>query len=340
MSTMTTDEPLRLALIGAGTFARDAYLPSLIPHADTIRVAAVFSRTLANAQTLAQQFPYAVDFTDDCGALLARADVEAVAVLLPIAAMPDTIAAALAAGKHVLSEKPIAPNVATGQRLLAQHARQPGLVWMVGENWRYEEAFLRAADLVRRGEIGDPVTCTWALHTPIDERNKYYHTTWRRDSSFPGGFPLDSGVHHIAVLRLILGEIAQVSAVTRQVSPALPPVDTLAATLHFDSGALGTYLASYAAGAPWPPHLQIVGTRGSLRVERTSIEVIVGNHREVIACSGFDGVEKQLVAFQRAIRHGETHRNTPQEALQDLAVVEALLAAAAAGTHAAPVRVV
>lgn len=345
MSILPTSQPLRLALIGAGTFARDAYLPSLALHPDQLQVAAVYSRTLANAAALAQQFASPVDATGDLAALLARPDIEAVAVLLPIALMPAAIGAALAAGKHVLSEKPITPDLATGRSLLAQYHRaqqthHPGLVWMVGENWRYEEAFLRAAELVAGGAIGDPLTCSWAIFTPITERNKYYHSQWRRDSSFPGGFPLDAGVHHVAVLRLIVGEIARVSAVARQVSPDLPPVDTLAATLDFDNGAVGTYLASYTASAPWPPHLHIVGTRGSLRVQRKTIELTADGKTEQIECSGFDGVEKELVAFARAIRVGEPHLNPPEQALQDLAVMEAIFAAAQQGTQVAPVRVI
>jgi predicted dehydrogenase len=353
MSTVSTptstpepaSEPLRLALIGAGTFARDAYLPSLAPHPDQLRVTAVYSRTLAHAAALTEQIAYPVDATDDLAALLSRPDVEAVAVLLPIAAMPAIIRAALAAGKHVLSEKPLAPDVATGRDLLAhyraaQQTHHPGLVWMVGENWRYEEAFVRAADLVHSGIIGDPLTCSWAIYAPITERNKYYHSSWRRDSSFPGGFPLDTGVHHVAVLRMILGEIAQVSAVARQVSPDLPPVDTLAATLQFDSGAVGTYLASYVVGAPWPPQLHIVGTRGSLRVQRKAIETTVDGTTEQINCSGFDGVEKELLAFARAIRQTEPHLSPPEQALQDLAVMEAILAAAEQGERVAPQRVI
>lgn len=349
MSSTPNPSPLRLALIGAGTFARDAYLPSLAPHPEAIQVAAVYSRTLANAQALAARLPYPADASDDLDALLARPDIEAVAVLLPITHMPETIAAALSAGKHVLSEKPLAPDLAAGRALLAHYARtqqthHPGLVWMVGENWRYEEAFLHAAGLVRDGVIGDPLTCTWSFYIPITERNKYYHTQWRRDGSFSGGFPLDTGVHHVAVLRLILGEIEQVSAVARQASPDLPPVDTLAATLRFENGALGTYLATYTAGAPWPSHLQIVGTRGSLRVERKWLEVTTtgeaGDKTEQITCPGFDGVEKELLAFARSVRHGEPHRNPPQQALQDLAVMEAILDAAQQGRPITPERVV
>lgn len=340
MSSHTIQEPLRLALLGAGTFARDAYLPSLARHPDQFQITAIYSRTRVKAEALAQQIPNPVVCSDSLDAVLALPDVEAVAVLLPISLLPDAIGAALAAQKHILSEKPIAPDVAAGQSLLAQQTHHPGLVWMVGENWRYEEAFVRAAEIVRRGLIGDPLTCSWAIYIPITDRNKYYHTSWRRNSSFPGGFPLDTGVHHVAVMRMLLGEVAQVTAVARQASPDLPPIDTLAATLQFDNGTLGAYVANYMVGTPWPSRFHVVGTRGCLAVQRKSIELTVDGETEQIECSGFDGVEKELLAFARAIRVGEPHLNPPEEALQDLAVMEAMLRAAEQGAPVVPERVV
>lgn len=339
MPPVDPSAPVRLALIGAGVFARDAYVPSLLRHPDTFRIAAIYSRNLANAQALAQQIPYPVAVSDDLPTLLAQPEIEAVAVLLPIPAMPDVIRQALAAGKHVLSEKPIAPTLAEGQSLLAYYERHPGQVWMVGENWRYEEAFCRAAEVVHSGALGEVLTCHWPIFIPINERNKYYQTTWRRDRSVPGGFALDTGVHHVAVLRMVLGEVAEVSAHARHASPDLPPVDTVTATLRFEGGALGVYVASYAAGAPWPPTLHVVGAQGALRVQRRELEITRDGETERIECSGFDGVEKELLAFARAIRHGELHLNSPVEALQDLAVMEAILDSAASGRPVTPVRV-
>ncbi|HXF60994.1 MAG TPA: Gfo/Idh/MocA family oxidoreductase, partial [Caldilineaceae bacterium] len=202
MPPVDPSAPVRLALIGAGVFARDAHVPSLLRHPDRFHIAAIYSRNLANAQALAQQIPYPVAASDDLAGLLAQPEIEAVAVLLPIPAMPTVIRQALAAGKHVLSEKPIAATLAEGQALLAYYEHQkrhPGQVWMVGENWRYEEAFQRAAALARSGALGEVLTCHWPIFTPINERSKYYHTTWRRDRSVPGGFVLDTGVHHVAV---------------------------------------------------------------------------------------------------------------------------------------------
>ncbi len=335
-SDNSNKSPIRLALIGAGHFARDSHLPSLLHHPDLFEIAAVYSRTTTSAQTLAEQIPYPVDISTDLDALLVRDDIEAVDILLPIAEIPDAISRSFQAGKHLLSEKPIAPDLATGHALLTQYAHHPNIVWMVGENWRYEESFLRVAEMIRTGLIGTPLTCHWAIYTPITAKNKYYHTLWRRDSSFPGGFILDSGVHHIAALRMMVGEIVEVSATMRQNSPDLPPADTVAATLTFGNGVIGTYLATYATGAPWPPQLHIGGSEGSIRVQRKEIELTRDGQTERVDTEGFDGVEKELVAFAEAIRKSIPHHNSPDAAMRDLAVMEALLASAATGQPVAP----
>jgi predicted dehydrogenase len=281
-----------------------------------------------------------VDATTDLGGLLAREDVAAVDIALPIQVMPDAVAQALAAGKHVVSEKPIAPDVMDGRALLDLHRERPEQVWMVAENWRYEAAFARAAELVQAGAIGRPIACQWTILTPMTPQNRYYHTAWRRAGDYPGGFLLDGGVHHVAALRRILGEIRMVSAVATQVSPDLPPLDTLSATLHFASGVLGSYLVSYAADAPWKNYLLVTGEAGSLRVKRGVIE-LAGKDGEVerIDCPIYNGVEDELAAFAHAVRTGASHRNTPVEALRDLAVVEAMLLAAEADVGVAPARV-
>lgn len=331
------DQPIRVALIGAGVFAQDAHVPSLLRHPDRFEIVAVYSRTQASAAALAEQIPQDVDLYTDLDALLARRDIEAVDIVLPINVQAGMIPAALAAGKHVLSEKPIAPDIMTARQLLSTYAtRQASAVWMVGENWRYEDAYIRAAALIQEGAIGTPVTSAWISYTSFSPQSKYYHTTWRRDGSVPGGFLLDGGVHHIAAMRMVLGEITAVTATARQVSPDLKPLDTLSASVSFDNGVLGTYLVTYAAGAGWTPSFDIVGTEGTLRVQRRQIELTRGEETEQIDVDGYNGVEWELVAFADAIRHGSAHRNTPEAGLRDLAVIEAMLQAAKTGRRVEP----
>jgi len=337
--------PIRLALIGAGLFARGAHAPSLLQLGDRYRVVVVYSRTYASAAAVAAMFPYPVDVCTDMAATLARDDVEAVDITLPIPLLPDAVRLALAAGKHVISEKPIAPDVMGGRALLdaykdllaRDHSTQ---VWMVAENWRYEDAFVQTAELVARGGIGRPIACQWTVLAPMRPDNRYYRTRWRRSGQFPGGLLLDAGVHHVAALRSILGEIQTVTAVATQAAPDLPPAYTLSATLRFTNGALGSYLLSFAVDAPWKNQLHIMGDAGSLRVGLGKIELATDQGETYTACQTRNGVRDELAAFADAIRHQTPHRNSPQEALRDVAVIEAMLLAADAGVSVAPARVV
>ncbi len=331
MPSNTMPKPVRLALVGAGIFARDAHLPALLRQRDQFELVAVYSRTAANAEALAQAVPTPPHIYTDLTALWADPTIEAVDIVLPIGVMPAVVAQALTSGKHVISEKPIAPDVATAQQLIDIHARQPGQVWMVAENWRYETAFVQAAALVQRGEIGRPVTCHLAVYAPVTPASKYYHSAWRRAGAFAGGPLLDGGVHHIAALRLIVGDIAAVGAMTAQVAPDAAQADTLSATLHFANGAVGTYLVSYAVGAGWPSYLHVVGESGALRVQRGEIEITRNGSVETINCAKFDGVDHELTAFAAAIQAGAPHHNTPAAALRDVAVIEALLRSAVQG---------
>jgi predicted dehydrogenase len=334
--------PIRLALLGSGIFARDAHMPALQALADRFEIVAVYSRSQAKAAALAASVPHPVDTYSDIAAVLARADIDAVDIILPIAVQPAVIEAALQAGKHVLSEKPVAPDVATGKSLLQTAARltqKSGRVWMVAENFRYEAAFQRAGQSIRQGDIGRPIQFTWNTCTAVNPQVKYYHTAWRRDNSFPGGFILDGGVHDMAAMRAIMGEVDSVSAYTTQLREDLPPVDTLSATLRFDSGALGIFTKTFVADAPWESFAQVVGERGALRVNSRQLELTVGE-KTTTESFAIDSVLAELTDFARAIEQGKVLRSPPEEALQDVAIIEAMLQSAREGRAVKPARIV
>jgi predicted dehydrogenase len=332
---------IRLGMIGAGVFARDAHAPALNNLSDTYEVVAVYSRTENSAQKLANLFSNGPQIYTELDELLARDDIDAVDITMPIYLLPETVRRALATAKHVISEKPVAPTVAEGKQLLQDVHRYGEQIWMVAENWRYEDSMIKARNLVGEGQIGTPYLFHWAIHIQLDSSNKYYQTAWRRDNSHPGGYILDGGVHHIAALRLILGEVKSVAAHSTQNRPDLPPIDTVAATIEMDSGLIGTYAVTYAKGVDRRTPLHIIGSEGELQVLPGEVKLI----REGQATQMFEGdsiysVEKELAAFARAINHGEEFVATPEQALQDVALVEAFLESARQGKHITPARVV
>ena len=89
---------------------------------------------------------------------------------------------ALAAGKHVLSEKPVAPDVAQGRALIAEYEatyKPKGLVWRVAENFEAEPAYQAASRIVREGKIGEVKYFNARAYSWVDEHSKWYNTPWR-----------------------------------------------------------------------------------------------------------------------------------------------------------------
>jgi predicted dehydrogenase len=76
---------------------------------------------------------------------------------------------------------------------------------------------LLARDLIQtKKAIGQVMSIFAVRMSSMNAANKYFHTTWRQTPAYQGGFVLDGGVHDVALLRMILGEVAQVSAHTAQ----------------------------------------------------------------------------------------------------------------------------
>jgi predicted dehydrogenase len=334
--------PIRLALFGSGIFARDSHLPALKALGSTFEIVAIYSRNQETAAALAATLPTGVEIYSDPSTLLARSDIDAVNIILPIPLQPAMVEAALKAGKHVISEKPIAPDVATGRKLIetaAQITRGNGRVWMIAENLRYEDAIRTAGEIIKRGEIGKPIQFSWITNENQGPQNKFYHTAWRRDNSFPGGFLLDGGVHDIAAMRTIMGEVESLAAFVTQVREDLPPTDTLSATLRFDSGAFGNFTKTFAAGAPWESFIQVLGSTGNLRVNLKSLEV-TSNGKTTTQAFNVDAIKAELADFAHVIAQGGPLKSSPEQALQDVAIIEAMLNSGRTGQVVKPERIV
>ena len=115
-------------------------------------------------------------------ALLERSDILGVIVVMPITLQPSIIVKALASGKHVLSEKPVAPDVKSGQDLIRTYTevyKPKGLIWRVAENYEAEPGYRRAAQIIRDGKIGDVIFFRAVVVNYINTETKWYKTPWR-----------------------------------------------------------------------------------------------------------------------------------------------------------------
>jgi predicted dehydrogenase len=160
------------------------HLPA-IEAADNLKLVAVYSRSSKSVDGLAEVAKNPVDkyyeTPNEAGKslddLLSRNDIQAVIVALPIVSQPEVVEKALAAGKHVLSEKPVAPDVAGAKALISWYRsiNQPP-IWAVAENFRYVKSLKFAADKVK--ELGGKlVTFHLRMYNYVTKENKYFNTS-------------------------------------------------------------------------------------------------------------------------------------------------------------------
>jgi predicted dehydrogenase len=111
-------------------------------------------------------------------ALLARTDIQAVIIALPILVQPEVIWKCMAAGKHILSEKPIAKDVTTARALLDLY--QPlsrDIIWAVGENFRLWPEVEKAFGILQKSD-SKLVTFSIDFSTLVNQSDKYFQTDW------------------------------------------------------------------------------------------------------------------------------------------------------------------
>lgn len=180
-----------------------AHLPAIHKLKDTYQLKAVYSRSKSSSTELAKAaealglpsnpLVYHDEGSQDTNldALLARDDIQVVIVVLPISIQPQVILKALAAGKHVISEKPVAPTVESGITLIQDYEtnyKPKGLIWRVAENFEAEPGLLAAAKAIADQKIGKVLFWNLQVLRNVDEDNMWYKTSWRTVPDYQGGF--------------------------------------------------------------------------------------------------------------------------------------------------------
>ncbi|MGW4290706.1 Gfo/Idh/MocA family protein [Streptomyces sp. NPDC004673] len=214
----------------------------------------------------------------DWRALIARDDVDLVDICTPGDSHAEIALAALAAGKHVLCEKPLANTVEEAEAMAAaaETAYDRGQLAMVGFNYRRVPAVALARRMITEGRLGTVrhVRVSYLQDWLVDPE---FPLTWRLRKETAGSGALgDLGAHVIDVAQYLAGEkLAGVSALTETFVRQRPlaeggsgPVtvdDAAVFTGRFGSGALGSFEATrYATGRKNALRIELNGERGSL----------------------------------------------------------------------------
>ena len=204
---------------------------------------------------------------------LALPGVDAVTIATP----PHTHAAialeAIAAGKHVLCEKPFARDTAEARQML-DAAEAAGIVHLLGTEFRWATGQALAARVIASGAIGEPRLATFLLQIPMLADPAGELPAWWADGGEGGGWLGAQAAHVVDQVRSSLGEITGVSAGLNVVSDR-PMTAEDSYTIHFrtQSGVEGVMQST--AGAWGPPIFttRVVGTKGTVWVDFDTVSV-------------------------------------------------------------------
>jgi predicted dehydrogenase len=318
---------VKLGIIGTGIAARELHLPALQNLKDKFEIVIVCNHTEPKAKDFSRLVggvPYVLDYHE----LLNNSDVEAVDIILPIELNLAVTRDALEAGKHVIVEKPLAANLHDAE-IMTTFASKYKRVMMVAENYRYNPVFKKIREMIRDGKIGEPYSVFWDQFTVTDTDNKFAQTKWRINHQYPGGFVTDAGVHNIAALRDLFGEIKSGIAFNRSVNPAIGRMDSMSFSFVFESGVNGIFNMYFSAQGVNEGRLMILGNKGTL--------VMVGNV-VTLKRQGKEDVEEeietergyqhQLEDFYDCIVSGKPPVSTFGEAYKDFRTIVSAISSA------------
>ncbi|MGE3960216.1 MAG: Gfo/Idh/MocA family protein [Dehalococcoidia bacterium] len=262
------DAPLRIGIIGVG-FGAAVHVPGF--QSEGWEVPVVWGRTKSRAEEAAQRLGVP-EVADDWRDLVARDDLDAVAVTTPPAAHLEMVTAALNAGKHVLCEKPFALNAGEAEQMRVLAAER-GLTAMVAHEFRFAPQRMQIKELLAEGYIGTPqlVSAELLMGRPAGDPPAY---AWNARISEGGGMLGALGSHFIDGFRHWFGDVAQARGALRTARPDRRDAagaivqadadDTFTFTVEFQSGVIVTMTASSAVSPSQGGRITITGSDGVL----------------------------------------------------------------------------
>jgi predicted dehydrogenase len=325
---------VRYAVVGLGHIAQVAVLPAFA-HAENSELAALVSDDPEKLEKLGRKYRvetrFSYDQYDEC---LRSGVVDAVYIALPNHLHRDYTERAARAGVHVLCEKPLA---VTEEDCLAmvRAAEQNGVKLMVAYRLHFEEANLKAIDLVQQGRLGEPRLFDSVFTMTVKEGDIRLNPR-----ELGGGTLYDIGVYCINAVRNLFGaEPMEVVAFSANSGDRrfLQCEETVSAILRFPGRErLATFTCSF--GAADVSTYRVVGTKGELVMgpayeyaEQLKHRVTINGRTRERTFAKRDQFAPELIAFSECILTGAAPEPSGWEGLADVRVVRALYRSADTG---------
>lgn len=336
---------MRIGLVGYGDGGRYFHAP-FIAAARGVELAGIVARSPERLAAAAADYPD-VPVYPSLTALLAAGGVDAVTITTPPQTRRELVMEAIAAGVHVVADKPFAPD-ADGARQLDAAAKAGGVVLGVFHNRRYDADFRTLKKLVDGGRLGR----LWRVHSRMDLDNP--HTL---EAGPTGGLLRDLGSHLVDQMLFLLGPVAAVDAQLDMIDRSEGPTDaSFTLTLRHESG-VHSHLSASKLNRLAVRSFRVYGEGGSYEQSGTDVQAqaIFAGRRPLDDLAGW-GYETEALwgtlrtaagaervpseqgryhdyyeGFARAVAEGTPPPVTAAEATEALAVLDAARVSATEG---------
>lgn len=320
-----TEKKVRYAVIGQGYIAQAAVLPAFAHAKQNSQLVALFSSDAEKRRELGEKYevqhvhPY-----EDYDSVLRSGFCDAVYIALPNSMHREYTERAARAGVHVLCEKPMAVTESECEAMI-RATRSQHRKLMIAYRLHFEEANLKAIEIVHEGRIGAPRIFASLFTMQVKEGDI------RLQKALGGGPLYDIGIYCINAARnLFRAEPIEVTAFAARSGNRFTEVDEMvSAVLRFSDDRLASFTCSF--GASPVSSYRIIGERGDLRVEPayefadTLIHSLtIDGKTEETKYRKRDQFAPELVYFSRCILENREPEPSGLEGLLDVRIIRAL----------------
>lgn len=296
---------LRVAVIGLGFGRRHIQAYQGLPG---VTVQAIVAQNAQRREETAREYgiPAAYERYED---VLTRRDIDLVSICTPDRLHARQALDTLAAGAHVLCEKPVATTLEDAAALV-RAVRETGLVFAAGHNYRFFPQFARLKVLVDEGAVGDPLLGESSYVQDLYAMESLGPGYWR--FADPQDFYLGGAIHNVDLLRWVMGEVREVHAYSTHGMPFYPLDDTYVSQFTFEGGRIGRLLLVLGARLKekFRFDLNVYGREGALRAALGRDEVVVdvdrlgGEAPTALPVEGADPIALEIAHVVECVRTG------------------------------------
>ena len=261
--------PMRIALVGCGRISANHF--EAIARVDGLELATVCDVVESRAREAGEKL--GVPWFTSYEKMLAEADCDAVTIATPSGLHPQQGILAARAGKHVISEKPMAISLA-GADALVHACDEAGVRLFVVKQNRLNATVQLVKRALDKGRFGRLFLANTTVHWSRPQ-SYYDQAPWRGTWEFDGGAFMNQASHYVDLMQWLVGPVESVIAKTATMARRIEAEDTGAAVLKFRNGALGVIEVTMLT---FPKNLEgsftLIGEKGTAKIGGTAVNRI------------------------------------------------------------------